>query len=277
MRKSFEAERRSLAALAGGRAPKEGLVPQCLSFGVRVLRSGAGGARQAPPCPVMVLRPSGVPLAQWVERRVALAEGAARGGSGGGAAAEAAAARERLACADAVLPRLLRALAAAHAAGWVHCDVRPSNIVVTPAGAMLVDWGAAACAGEGEAARRGVPAYSACALNRGRLPLAQPAIDAAGALFTWLAVAFGRGCVAPWLLPRCQTDFDALDARDLWVAALAETDARVDRVYLALEDLEDALKGDDGLAVGALRAAADALGMPRRGLGRRTARGGAAL
>ena len=290
--RSFEAERRSLAALAGGSAPAEGLVPQCHSFGAR-LHSQGGGAPSAPqlhvgqalPWPVLVQHPSGQPLEQWVAARVALAAGAALGGAAAaveeGAAAATAAARERLACADAVLPRVLRALAAAHAAGWVHCDVRPANIVATPRGAMLVDWGAAACSGKGSLARRGVLAYSASALDAAKLPPAQPAIDAAGALYTWLAVAFGQGCVAPWLLPRAQTDFEALDAREVWVAAQSDTDARVERVRLALEGLEGALDAEEepcggAAGGGALRAAAGALGVPWRGLGRRTARGGAA-
>jgi hypothetical protein len=151
---SYEAERRSLAALAVDSAPGEGLVPQCLSFGARKRRGGSVPAAvlqarrvgRAMPWPVLLLHPRGQPLEQWVAARVSLAAAAAvpgaeeaTGAAGGGASAAdaAAAARERLACADAVLPRLLRALAAAHAVGWVHCDVRPSNIVVAAQGVML--------------------------------------------------------------------------------------------------------------------------------------------
>jgi serine/threonine-protein kinase len=156
-----------------------------------------------------------------------------------------------------VLPRLLRALAAAHAAGWVHCDVRPSNIVATPAGAMLVDWGAAARAGG--AARRGVLAYSAGVFKAAKLPRAHPAIDASGALYTWLTVAYGRACVAPWLRsPAPASDAAMVLERGAWVAGLAGAEPRVARVAAALETLNEAL-----VAGAALR---DALGLAAEAL-----------
>ena len=236
---SFEAERRCLSALAGGSAPGEGLVPQCLHYGARA-RSAEGmppvrRAGQVLPWPVLVLRPSGEPLEQWVEARVTAAEA----GGGGGAAAAAA----RIAAANAVLARVLRALASAHTAGWVHCDVRPSNIVmVASSGAMLVDWGAAARAGK--EARHGVLAYSASALGAAKLPLAHPAIDASGALYTWLALAHGRAGPPPWLTSHAPaSDAAMLKARAEWVARLARTEPRVARVEVALKALNDALHG----------------------------------
>jgi hypothetical protein len=55
------------------------------------------------------------------------------------------------------------ALAAAHADGLVHRDIKPANVIVTPAGAKVVDFGLAAAAGPGEPEEvvLGTPAYLA--------------------------------------------------------------------------------------------------------------------
>jgi len=55
------------------------------------------------------------------------------------------------------------ALAAAHAEGLVHRDIKPANVIVTPAGAKVVDFGIAATAGPGEPEDvvLGTPAYLA--------------------------------------------------------------------------------------------------------------------
>jgi hypothetical protein len=236
--RAFEAERRSLAALALGGAPEEGLVPRCLSFGVQE-GAAAGvepihaallqaGHTQASAWPVLVLHPSGLPLEQWVEQQLE------------GVGEPAAAAAVRMACADAVLPRLLRALAAGHSAGWVHCNVRPANVMVTPRGAMLVNWGAACSMAEKEAAWCCSPAYSAEAMLGREAPLAQPALDGVGALCTWLAVAFGPGCTAPWLA-RCPYADKLADARLYWVQDRAPTEPRLARVEWALTELESAV------------------------------------
>ncbi len=62
----------------------------------------------------------------------------------------------------AVARDLARALAALHAAGWVHGDVTPSNVIVDDAGeAKLIDLGLAQRAGERRAEVAGKPGYVA--------------------------------------------------------------------------------------------------------------------
>jgi serine/threonine-protein kinase len=57
------------------------------------------------------------------------------------------------------------ALAAAHARGLVHRDIKPSNVILSPAGAKVMDFGLAAVAGDtpesGESVIWGTPAYLA--------------------------------------------------------------------------------------------------------------------
>ena len=66
------------------------------------------------------------------------------------------------AAARAVAVDLARALAALHAAGWVHSDVAPSNVLVDDAGeARLIDLGAAARAGVRRTGITGKPGYAA--------------------------------------------------------------------------------------------------------------------
>jgi serine/threonine-protein kinase len=81
--------------------------------------------------------------------------------------------------ARAVASDVLAALGALHAAGWVHGDVAPSNVVVDDAGeARLLDLGIAARVGEVRAAPAGKPGYVAPeAIGR---PAAAPSIDVYG-------------------------------------------------------------------------------------------------
>lgn len=192
----FDAERSVLLAMAA--AAIAGLVPTCVAHGTRApdgARARAGDAAGASPWPVLVLRPRGLPLAAWV--KVCVDAAATAAGEGGAAAAAAA---QRIKCADAVALRLLDALGAAHAAGWVHCDVRPSNIVVAEGSAVLVDWG---CARKVDSSphlkNHGVAAFADSRIFTGGCGVAvAPAVDVVAMLYTWLAIAHGDGCVAPW-------------------------------------------------------------------------------
>lgn len=170
----FAAERDALVDLRGV-ATATGLVLELVAVGQRAgagssaLAAGQRAGRAATPWPVLLLRPRGEALDEWVRARVETAAD--------GAAA-------RVAAADAVARRVLDALAAAHALEWIHCDVRPANIVVVADGhAMLIDWGLATRAGQ-RLEPRSVAAYSDTRLFvGGGAPTATASTDALATLF----------------------------------------------------------------------------------------------
>jgi hypothetical protein len=210
----FAAEERALTALRS--AAGEGLVPELLGAGVRTPAARAG-AHGGGAWPLLVLRPRGVQLAAWVAARAAAAPPRGR-------------AAARRAAASAVVVRVLGALEAAAAAGIVHCDVRPANIVVVGDAATLVDWGCS-CACGAEARGRGVAAFADARVFGAATThfAARSAQDVAGALLTWAAVACDAGCDAPWLARRAaapagggSTVADMLANREAWLATAAE-------------------------------------------------------
>jgi Protein kinase domain len=90
------------------------------------------------------------------------------------------------------------ALAAAHAHGLVHRDVKPGNVMLTPSGAKVVDFGLAAVAGERDAAdgtelMLGTPAYLAPERLAGQPVVAGTDVYALGLLLYRMLA--GR---APW-------------------------------------------------------------------------------
>ena len=184
--RSFAAEAAALRLLA--RAPAEA-VPRLMSEGTRVV---ARSAALQQPWPALVLSPAGRPLGP------ALALLQAAPGAGELASAE------RRAFADSVLRGVLRGLWAAHELGLVHCDVRPSNVVLCADNtAMLVDYGL--CRKEREAGGRvGVRSFAAdCVWEQGSCG-ARGGLDLVAAGHSWLSLAYGSGAGAapPWLARR---------------------------------------------------------------------------
>ena len=237
----FYAEREALLAMATAAAAS--LVPTCVAFGSRVsddARARAGDALGASLWPVLVLSPRGTPLAQWVTACVA--EAASAGG------ASAAAAR-RLACADAVVLRVLDALDAAGRVGLVHCDVRPSKGVIAENDvAVLVDWGCARATGA-RLRKCGVVAFADARIFQLSAGVdAAPAVDALAALYTWFAVAFGQSCCAPW--GEVGNDGELWATRARWIGeAAAERGPRAPAVARGIVDLGKLATGADAVAV----------------------------
>jgi hypothetical protein len=194
---------------------------------------------------LLLLRPRGVPLADWVSMR------AASSGSGGvrtRSGNEAAASAHRRAVATAVITRVLETLRCAHDAGLMHCDVRPSNVVIFKERAVLVDWGLS-CAASTAISCRGVAAFSDERVFQQGSYSARPAADIAGALFSWLAIVFDGACGAPWIVPPfAATDAEMFEDRRDWLGARSGSDVRVGRIVSALSDLDRAGGIDRALA-----------------------------
>lgn len=249
--KSFEAERAALTTLHAT-AVASGLLPELVGWGGRYPDSVF---------PLLVMRPSGVPLALWVSSRVRASSDTARNVA---AAAKAA----RRGCARDVALRVLGAVAAAHAAGIIHCDVRPSNVVVVNDVPMLVDWGSSRATGN-ESVSCGVAAYSSAGVFQQVRPisfaehvssthsditettsphlvllqksyLARPAQDVAGVLYMWLCIAYEAECMAPWLGARALSDDDArmFEVRATWLEQRGQRDRAIAAIAAALLDVE---------------------------------------
>lgn len=82
------------------------------------------------------------------------------------------------------------ALDRAHRQGVIHCDLKPSNIVLTETGAKLLDFGIARFHGSSEAAIHGTPGFIAPEVARGEAPDARSDIYSLGA--TLYEMATGR-------------------------------------------------------------------------------------
>lgn len=84
----------------------------------------------------------------------------------------------------AIFQKICEAVAFAHSNGVVHCDLKPSNIMVGPFGDVsILDWGAAARIGEAATARTGTPGFTAPERSLGSAPSAALDIYSLGALW----------------------------------------------------------------------------------------------
>jgi hypothetical protein len=145
----------------------------------------------------LVLQPLGEPLQQVR---------AAQGADAGGGAREERAARRRLdGLAHAVVTDVLAALRYAHVKGWVHADVRPSNVVRRADGAfVLVDWGVAMrahtrCPELVGHQHFACDAALACAAGAAPDWVASPASDVECAAYLGAALVLGTSaCQPPW-------------------------------------------------------------------------------
>ncbi len=106
----------------------------------------------------------------------------------------------RVELANKVVGAVLRTLQAAHSAGFIHCDVRPANIVLAKDTAYLVDWGVSRKRGV-DARCQGVPAYAAPdVFTETARYRARAAMDVCGALCTWIAIVHGGASMeVPWI------------------------------------------------------------------------------
>jgi hypothetical protein len=216
--RAFEAEEVALRLLAG--APG---VPCLLRAGRRAgwPHSMLGNADVR--WPLLLLSPLGTPLDT---------ELAARLGAAGAAGAPLAGVRR--AFADEVLSGVHAALRAAHDAGLVHCDVRPSNCVVAAGVPLLVDWGLARGVGA-DASGCGDALFALDAVFLQDSYIARPWQDLASAALLWVAIAYGPGadCDAPWRM--CSSVSRTMATRGAWLRAAAPGDAALRAVLERLE------------------------------------------
>ena len=213
-----------------GSASNGGLVPTLVGYGNRDGLVPTLIDHSGPVWPLLLLRPRGQSVAEWVAARVAATVRAAPA-----ADAAAAASNERRVCARTATLRILDALAAAHAVGFIHCDVRPSNVVIVKDKAMLVDWGSSRKRGE-DSHGVGVTAFADSRVFEQKTYNARPTQDIFGALYTWLAIAFDIECAAPWHAAALSRigDGGMFVAREEWIKARSENDTIVARVQKVL-------------------------------------------
>jgi hypothetical protein len=184
------AEANALVELERAGAP-DSAVPRLAAQGIRDLPSRCVDAHTSTlSWPVLLLSPAGIPLS------TALVEALAAPGQTHHDV------RRNLA--DVVVVGILRGLRATHGAGLVHCDVRPTNVIIVPdasgaSGAMLVDYGM--CRKKNAAwPRLGDRSFAALHASSRDNCAATAGLDLFSAALVWLAVAYGSGgsISTPW-------------------------------------------------------------------------------
>ena len=187
----FAAETTALTKLEGAAG-----TPLLVARSERVVASPVK-SHVALPWPVLIMRPAGIPLLLWLKslHKDSLA-----------------------AAADAVVSRLLVTLRAAHGKKIAHCDIRPSNIIVSEGGggdsAVLIDWGLSSTFGSNMAGC-GVAAFAASSVFANTSFSARPAADLESMAYTWVAIVHGHGA-APW--PATEASLSA-SVRDDWLSS----------------------------------------------------------
>jgi hypothetical protein len=216
---SFTREITALQVL--GNTPEAvGAVPSLLSHGHRMHPKSKDANRW----PVLLLQPCGQPLAPWMSEQCDSVNAETRREL-----------RETRACQ--VARQVLVALRAAHKCSLIHCDVRPSNIVVSEGKAVLIDWGHSRPLGD-EAIGSGVVAYSDGRIHTQTTYRARRETDLLALIYTWLSMAWSSACEAPWLsMHGLRGDDDLLAARSVWLQAHEADNNRVGKMVRAHDDL----------------------------------------
>ena len=220
----FDKEQANLERL---RTAQPGAVPVLLGAGSRELPARASVLSRnslAAPWRLLFLSPAGVPLS------AALEEHLQRAAAVRNAAAPGELRRARRAFGDIVAAGVLRGLGAAHAAGIIHCDVRPGNVVFVDeprsgGAVLLVDYGLSRKP-RSPVSGVGVRAYAADCVFLQSSCAARAGLDLVAAAYTWLSVVYGdAACRAPWVV--CGETAAA------WLARQALRDADVARIAAA--------------------------------------------
>lgn len=203
----------------------------------------------------------------------------------GGSLAAAVGARGHLSVGEAVtvLAPVARALAELHAAGVVHADVSPTNVLLERSGRpLLADLGVARFVGDRPGEQFGTEGFVAPEVADGALPTTASDVYAVGALAWWCVSGAAPGPAA--LRPSLEDVVPGLPAAFLeWTAQALATDParRPDAVALALgyfdsatcEPLRLVVGGDDtSLLTQRLRRSAQTLEEPATGRATRCGR-----
>jgi hypothetical protein len=270
----FERECTALRALkhAGAR----GLVPVLLGRGARALADSAYVPeleKGQPDWPVLLLHPVGRSLEAWMGEAMALEKRGGGGGGGGGGSVTTVVASMR--CATTVALRVSVALRAAHDAGFIHCDLRPSNLAVASGSGevFVLDWGLARQMGE-PAKGVGVGAFSserAFDVSTKRYP-AIPALDALAVLYTWLSLSFNSTGSAPWGR-ECGSAAKMHADRREWIDHKRTTHKAVEAVAAAIDAIAEGEVTSPPTTLDAMGIVQGALGEAQRALGGMAAAG----
>lgn len=132
---------------------------------------------------------------------------------------------ERRAIAVLVLSSLCAALTAASSCGYLHGDVRPSNVILVDEddgskSACLIDWGLAVQTGASQESMFGELAFFSD--NKLQVTPGSPwtstlSDDLDAAVFTFLAILASKHCSAPWPCHFWQTPKDVIQERAEWI------------------------------------------------------------